>query len=250
MVYTNAHRLFLQILSSRRFLLGQEVKSIHEKCCAKFNVSADNLLEFVKEINAELEQIHLVIRKSIQEDHASDSQCFVLVNLFDNDATRMNSTYTPPELALFRKIIEAIVQSEEGTIPITEAINMAFNLEQRLKIGESEALVERLVQDGWLLQHADEEKILSLSALSTAELQSYLEEQFEDFIYKCFFCKLISLKGYSCTQCEVKVHRQCGGKFWVRNGTQSPFCPDPKCASSWSHLEIDLPRKRSKNQED
>lgn len=64
----------------------------------------------------------------------------------------MNSTFTPQELALFRKVIEAIVQSGDGSILITEAINMAFNLEQRLKIGESEALIDRLVQDGWLLQ--------------------------------------------------------------------------------------------------
>lgn len=245
MVYTNAHRLLLQILSSKRYLLGPEVKSIHEKCCAKFNVSADNLQEFVKEINAELEQIHLVIRKSIQEDYTSDIQCFVLVNLFDNDATRMNSTFTPQELALFRKVIEAIVQSGDGSILITEAINMAFNLEQRLKIGESEALIDRLVQDGWLLQHTGEEKILSLSALSTAELQTYLEEQYEDIIFKCFFCKLISFKGYKCPQCNLKVHRQCGRKFWTKKGNESASCPE--CAAAWSHVDIDFPRKRSKN---
>lgn len=65
---------------------------------------------------------------------------------------RMNSTFTSQELALFRKVIEAIVQSEDGSILITEAINMAFNLKQKMKIGESEALIDRLVQDGWLLQ--------------------------------------------------------------------------------------------------
>ncbi|XP_047469115.1 non-structural maintenance of chromosomes element 1 homolog [Penaeus chinensis] len=202
MVYTNAHRLFLQILTSRRYLLGQEVKSIHEKCCAKFNVKADNLLEFVKDINAELEQIHLVIRKAIQEDYASDSQCFVLVNLFDSDATRMNSTFTPEELSLFRKVIEAIIQSEEGSVLITEAINMGFSLKERMKIGKSEALIDRLVQDGWLLQHTEEEKILSLSALSTAELQIYLEEHYKDIIFKCFFCKLLTLKVWNYSICN------------------------------------------------
>ncbi|XP_037792771.1 non-structural maintenance of chromosomes element 1 homolog isoform X1 [Penaeus monodon] len=247
MVYTNAHRLFLQILTSRRYLLGHEVQSTYKKCCAKFHVTADNLLEFVKEINEELGQINLVIRKSIQEDYESDSQCFVLVNIFDSDVTRMNSTFTSQELALFRKVIEAIVQSEDGSILITEAINMAFNLKQKMKIGESEALIDRLVQDGWLLQHTDQ-KILSLSALSTAELQTYLEEQYGDIILKCFFCKLVSLKGYSCTECDVKVHRQCGSKFWIRNGSQSPSCPDPKCAAEWSHVEVNLPRKCSKTQ--
>ncbi|XP_037792835.1 non-structural maintenance of chromosomes element 1 homolog isoform X2 [Penaeus monodon] len=206
MVYTNAHRLFLQILTSRRYLLGHEVQSTYKKCCAKFHVTADNLLEFVKEINEELGQINLVIRKSIQEDYESDSQCFVLVNIFDSDVTRMNSTFTSQELALFRKVIEAIVQSEDGSILITEAINMAFNLKQKMKIGESEALIDRLVQDGWLLQ------------------------------------------GYSCTECDVKVHRQCGSKFWIRNGSQSPSCPDPKCAAEWSHVEVNLPRKCSKTQ--
>lgn len=85
-------------------------------------VSADNLLEFVKEINAELEQIHLVIRKSIQEDHASDSQCFVLVNLFDNDATRFVATITviftlmQDKLTLLGRVISKDVQPWVGNL--------------------------------------------------------------------------------------------------------------------------------------
>ncbi|XP_042241282.1 non-structural maintenance of chromosomes element 1 homolog, partial [Homarus americanus] len=86
-MYGNAHRLFLQILTARRVLLGPEAKSTYEKCCAQFNVAADNLQEFVLDINQQLEVMHLAVRKSIQEDSLTDTQCFVLVNLVNSDAT-------------------------------------------------------------------------------------------------------------------------------------------------------------------
>lgn len=63
------------------------------------------------------------------------------------------STYSPPELALFRRIIEEVVRSDTGEIRAIEAINLAFNLpNHRLRIREAEETVERLVQDKWLIK--------------------------------------------------------------------------------------------------
>lgn len=63
------------------------------------------------------------------------------------------STYSPPELALFRRIIEEVVKSDTGEIRAIEAINLASDLPNcRLGIREAEETVERLVQDKWLVK--------------------------------------------------------------------------------------------------
>lgn len=63
------------------------------------------------------------------------------------------STYSPPELALFRQIIEELVKSDTGEIRAMEAINIACDLPNcRLRIREAEETVERLVQDKWLIK--------------------------------------------------------------------------------------------------
>ncbi|XP_071533619.1 non-structural maintenance of chromosomes element 1 homolog [Panulirus ornatus] len=244
MVYTDAHRFFLQILTARRLILAPEVKNTYEKCCARFNVPSDNLQEFIQEINQELEAMHLRIRKSVQEDTATDTQCFVIINLLSGEATRMASTLSQQELALFRCIIEKIVQSDDGQIPEMEAINIGTFLEPRMKTGDCEEVVERLVQEKWLLLHIQEERMLSLSALTASELQVYLEESYPESVHKCFFCKILTIKGHSCTKCSTAVHRKCGLKFWTHQNSQSPVCPD--CGETWSHVEVNLPQKRQK----
>lgn len=48
MEYTDAHRLFLQIITKNRILYGPEVKANHEECCNKYN-GESALLKFFNE---------------------------------------------------------------------------------------------------------------------------------------------------------------------------------------------------------
>ncbi|XP_069175583.1 LOW QUALITY PROTEIN: non-structural maintenance of chromosomes element 1 homolog [Procambarus clarkii] len=248
-MYSDAHRLFLQIITARRVLMGAEVKSTFEKCCQKFHVPPDNLHEFVMEINRRLEVMHLAIRKSIQEDLAEDIQCFVLVNTLNGETTRMGSTFNSQELALFKRIIEELVNSDDGELPETEAMNLATNLETRMKIGDSEEAIQRFIHDKWLLQHTRREKVVSLSALTISELQPYLEELYPELVQKCFLCKILTLKGYRCTKCSTRVHRGVGDRYFTRKNVQPVLCPDPECDEPWPHMEKCLKQKRLRSSE-
>ncbi|XP_042236448.1 non-structural maintenance of chromosomes element 1 homolog [Homarus americanus] len=157
---------------------------------------------------------------------------------------RMASTFSPQELSLFRSIIEEIVYSDDGLIQETEAISLATSMEPRMKVSDSEELIQHLIQDKWLLQHGGKERQLSLSAVTASELSLYLEEVYEDCISKCFLCKIITFKGHRCTKCKVRVHRKCCRKFWMHQNTTSVTCPDPVCGEHWPHVELDLPQKR------
>ncbi|KAK4310352.1 hypothetical protein Pmani_018072 [Petrolisthes manimaculis] len=246
MEYTDAHRLFLQIITKNRILYGPEVKTTYEDCCQKYNVAGNNLQEFVVTINRELVPIQMTIRKSIQEHDSGDVQCFVLVNLLTTKATRGLSTYSPPELTLFRRIIEEVLNSEGGEIRAIEAINLVSDIpNSRLRIRDAEETLEKLVQDKWLIkgQHT-----VSLSALATSELQKYLEELYSDDVHTCYFCKILTIKGYKCSKCQVAVHRMCGHNFWSRKNADSPICPDPNCSEVWGHVSLtnSVPTKRTK----
>nr|XP_053647817.1 non-structural maintenance of chromosomes element 1 homolog [Cherax quadricarinatus] len=213
-------------------------------------IPADNLQEFVMEINKHLEVMHLAIQKSVQEDSANDIHCFVLVNSLNSDATRMFSTFTLQELALFRSIIEEVVNSDDGEILETDAINLATTLEPRMKIADSEEAIEHLVLDKWLLRHSMDEHTISLSALTTSELQPYLQDLYPELAQKCFFCKILTFKGYRCTKCTTRVHRKCGKNFWAHKGAQSVLCPDPLCKEQWPNVEQTLKMKRQKVYDD
>lgn len=50
MQYTDAHRLFLQIITKNRILYGPEVKTTYEECCRKYNGESAFLKLFNEDI--------------------------------------------------------------------------------------------------------------------------------------------------------------------------------------------------------
>lgn len=245
--YSDAHRLFLQIITAKRILAPSEVKSTYEKCCAKYNVEDTDLKEFVMAINQKIGPLGLTIRRYFQEDQLTDTQCFILVNTLNNEATRHASPFSPQEFSFLRKIIEHMVSSDEGIIDITEATNVAPHLEPRMKISDAEALIDRLIKNKWLLRYEDDqdEVKLSLSGLALAELETYFEDVYENEVTKCPLCKLITLKGYKCPSCNSRFHRSCAGKLWNQTKS-SPFCPEKSCSAEWPHVKLNSPVKRRK----
>ncbi|CAL4193833.1 unnamed protein product [Meganyctiphanes norvegica] len=239
-MYTDAHRMFLQVMTAKRMLKGQEVKSVFEKCKAVCDLDIDDLQQFVLEINKQLEIMHMAIRKAVQEEHNEDTQCFVLVNNHSTEATRLVSSFNHQELALFRKIIEVIVQAEDGCVGENYALNLGNELQPKMKLKDSENFIEKIVNDNWLIMHNG---LLSISALTMAEIQPYLQEQHGDDVSKCYFCQILTFKGHRCTSCNVRVHRQCSKRYWSRV-KKPPFCPESSCSEPWPHIEDVMPKKR------
>lgn len=76
--------------------------------------------------------------------------CTVLTFSFTPTHRNM-STFSPPELAFFRRIIEEVVKSDTGEIRAMEAINLACDVPS-FRMKEAEETLERLVQDKWLIK--------------------------------------------------------------------------------------------------
>ncbi|XP_064077562.1 uncharacterized protein LOC135195160 isoform X2 [Macrobrachium nipponense] len=150
--YGDAHRYFLQHIIAKRILSASEVKSTYQLCCSKFGVDQDSDLKtFVMKINHHITPMGLAIKKYSQEDFHSSSQCFLLVNTWNTEATRRASSFTQQEFSFLRKLIDAMVNSG-GTINLTEATNLATQAEPKMKLSDGEAFINRLIKNQWLLQ--------------------------------------------------------------------------------------------------
>lgn len=256
MVYGDAHRLFLQLMTHRRSLDEREATQLMERCCKEFRVKAKNLEGFVLELNLELKHMQLVVRSAMEEREDGDYPCLVLANLMASDATRELSSFTKQELTFMQQLVVEMVTSEKGEVEINTALNIGPRLPQKLKPSTCEDLVEHLVADKWLIKGWDDDggECLSLSALSITELAAYLEETFPEDVHKCFFCTKLTVKGYRCDQCNISVHRDCGKKYWADRNSYE--CPGERCSASLrdqvvsGHGQTKRRRTRNADQED
>ncbi|KAL7638587.1 UNVERIFIED_CONTAM: hypothetical protein RMT77_011159 [Armadillidium vulgare] len=246
MEYGDAHRAFLQILLQYRVLTAREVKSTFDKICKHFGGELKDLKEFILKINEHLEPLQMVIRKGIQEEKDSDVSCFVLVNNLNNELTRSCSSFTKQELGYLKLLVENVVMSDNGEIGIMAALALGSERQPRLKATLVENLIDRLVEEKWLIR---EEGILSLSALTMCELYSYLEHHFEDNCLKCYFCSNYTLKGYTCPACDTKGHRNCLENFWKRSNCTNQ-CAVSSCGAKWEDSTSTKNKRRRTISED
>ncbi|RXG70973.1 Non-structural maintenance of chromosomes element 1-like protein [Armadillidium vulgare] len=94
----------------------------------------------------------MVIRKGIQEEKDSDVSCFVLVNNLNNELTRSCSSFTKQELGYLKLLVENVVMSDNGEIGIMAALALGPERQPRLKATLVENLIDRLVEEKWLIR--------------------------------------------------------------------------------------------------
>lgn len=230
MGYGNVHRLFLQVMLQRRTLDEMEAQTLLKSCCKEFGEDVQQLEKFVYEINKELESVELALKTTIEEREDGDHPCLVLVNLMTGEANRMLSPFSQHELSYVQVLVGELVSTGDGEVKLRDAINLGLSSKQKLKASVCERLIERLVEEKWLLEtvYDNGDVCLSLSSLIIAEINTYLEETYADDINKCLFCTKLTFKGYRCRQCEVAVHRDCAKKYW-QTSKKTNTCPSADC---------------------
>ncbi|KAK2167679.1 hypothetical protein LSH36_25g03061 [Paralvinella palmiformis] len=230
MAMRDSHRMFLQGFMSHGILIARDVRKLYKTSCARFNEPHpdEGLAEFVKVINAAIKPIHLEIRKAISED--TGSHCYGLVNTRESEITKLASDYTVNELEFFKKMIEAIVESDTGTISTIDSLNLVHQVDKMAK-KEAEFLLKKLERENWLNKNA--EGVYSLSPRSLLELEQYLFDQYPESTVQCNMCKRICVQGQDCTECPVKLHKHCANTYF--NKMEIKRCPGQNCNQCWIH---------------
>ncbi|XP_034044339.1 non-structural maintenance of chromosomes element 1 homolog [Thalassophryne amazonica] len=235
----DSHRRFLQIMMTNSIIDEQEAKALYKYCCEIHKVQhfSDRLAEFIVTINSKLHPIFMEIRKGMSE--VNGFQYYALVNMVENDVTRMSSDYADNELELFKKTIELIVASDSGTASSTDILNSADTLTtKKLKKSETEQLLNRFVKDKWLDEKRGE---YSLSTRSIIELEPYIRLTYQDQVKVCHICHRIAFQSQICENCGIKIHNPCVAKYF--KGRTEPRCP--QCDDFWPHEIPEILQLRS-----
>ncbi|XP_040212645.1 non-structural maintenance of chromosomes element 1 homolog [Rana temporaria] len=222
-----AHQRFLQVLMSHGILEASVLRGLHRHCCEvhKVQYMHDKLDDFVSIINKHLQPVFMQIRKGTDENDGK--KYYALLNLAENDVTKMASDFGENELELFRKTMDLIIDSDSGFASSTNILNLADQLQtKKMKKKEIEQLLQQFVQDKWLIEKEGE---YSLHTRSIMELEHYIQITYQDVVKQCNICHNIAIQGHVCENCGIKIHLTCVEKYF--RGQSGPRCP--QCTEQW-----------------
>uniref|UniRef100_A0A1A8CVI4 Non-structural maintenance of chromosomes element 1 homolog n=1 Tax=Nothobranchius kadleci TaxID=1051664 RepID=A0A1A8CVI4_NOTKA len=227
----DSHRRFLQKMMVSGIIDDKKAKALHQFCCEthKTQYAPDKLDEFIETINSKLQPLFMQIRKGMSEENGQ--QFYALVNTAETEITRMSSEYADNELELFRKTMDLIVSSENGTASSTDILNSAdMMITKKLKKSETEHLLTRLVSDKWLCEKRGE---YTLSTRCIIEMEPYIRAMYQDQVKMCYICHSVAFQCQICDNpsCGIKIHRPCVARYF--KGRTEPHCPS--CDDFWPH---------------
>ncbi|XP_053712891.1 non-structural maintenance of chromosomes element 1 homolog isoform X2 [Synchiropus splendidus] len=240
---TDSHRRFLQTLMANGIVSERQARTLHRFCCETHNAPYDpeNLDNFVSAINAKLQPLSMQIRKGLSEEKGD--QHYALVNMTENDVTKLSSDYAENELELFKKIMDLIVGSDCGTATSIDILNSTDTLTtKKLKKIEAEQLLNRLVQDQWL---CEKQGVYSLSTRCILEMESYIRAMYQDQLKLCHICHNVAFQCQVCENptCSIRIHNPCATRYF--KDRKEPQCP--ACNDAWCHKIPDIRGRQSRN---
>lgn len=173
---------------------------------------------FVSTINNKITETGFRISK--YRNQVTGEIYYIFVNTLSDVITKSNTNYTPAEIDAIKRIIDDMMDQSDllfslGYVNLSQRISQTLNKTAR----ESNAILNRLVDDGWF--ELTEEDRLVLSMRSICELKNYLIERNGLFKEKldgqpgkllvCHQCSELVTFGFKCREsdCPITFHSKC-----------------------------------------
>lgn len=156
---------------------------------------------------------------------------YVFVNTAADVITRLHTSYSAAELDAIKHLIDDLTDDTSyslGYVNLSQRISQTLGKTAR----EANALLNRLIDDGWF--DLTEENRLLLSLRSMCELRPFLLDRYADEgrLYTCHQCKELVTMGFKCPlACPVALHQLCLA-FHQRHARAA--CP--ACHTPWSTM--------------
>ncbi|KAI9498136.1 Nse1 non-SMC component of SMC5-6 complex-domain-containing protein [Zychaea mexicana] len=228
--YNDSHRLFMQTMLSHRVLTEEQAEVLYTKICHLVQCERSEFAEFISDINAQINDIDLSLRRS--RDERDGSPLVGLVNTKEDEVAQIATKYTASEIAYFRQMLELIVMAddEKNAVGSMAALRLGQSMKPPMSQKDTQTLIDRLVEDGWICLTPDGSSY-TVDTRGILELQNYLREQYGDVIQECAVCMGVITMGERCElqSCNVRIHRHCADTYF-RGGQMS--CPT--CETGWS----------------
>ncbi|KAJ3440263.1 non-structural maintenance of chromosomes element 1 [Anaeramoeba flamelloides] len=141
-----------------------------------------------------------------------------------SEDSKRSYSYAIEEAMFFKKVIDEIVQSEEGEIFENQALNLATKMTKL----RAHKFIYRLVKEKWLqfstqTIQGEDVQCLILGIRSYLDLEEYLDR----ITKRCVVCEQICVKGKRCSNCADPIHPYCSQKLWGDlPSNQTKNCPN------------------------
>jgi hypothetical protein len=241
---SDAHQYFLQILINKKLIDQYKFKEIFMDVLRKFNLecSEANYREFytsfLRDINDVIRTFNMEIKTSQCETSAISYFC--LIRQCDTGQIgTLSLLYSPMELKIFRRILELVIDSDEGHVEyetISYEVQEFFDNVERDAATQSQTtkkptqteirrVVEKFIQDYWLVEVLTKPNNVTLHGRAIAELSQYIKQLYKDsdVLNYCQMCKSLVLSGFTCESCSAKMHRFCAKQLFKKT-TGCPGC--------------------------
>ncbi|XP_038705826.1 non-structural maintenance of chromosomes element 1 homolog [Tripterygium wilfordii] len=205
--------------------------------------------DYLLKINKELSYVQFELRCCRNQN---DGQvCYGVVNNVADEQSKLGTKYSVPQIALYKGIIESIVQDAraQGYISVIDALNI--RLENQLPSGngsqsqdgvppafrnfsmtQKEKTVDELVNDQWLC-YSDGN--VGLGVRSFLDLRSWF--RYSDVPF-CAVCNEAAVKAELCQgeDCSVRIHNYCLQKKFSQRRSERAC---PTCGTHW---QFEMPK--------
>ncbi|RNA26933.1 non-structural maintenance of chromosomes element 1 -like protein [Brachionus plicatilis] len=249
-----AQQYFLQIILNKGVLDQINFKVLFCNVLKKFQIEYEETqikpmyVKFLREINEAIKHFNMEIKAGNCEITGLSYYC--IIRLCDSSSIGdLSQLYSAAELKIFRKVLELIVESENGSVDynliLNEILSMFDELSEEAQGSQSQIekcptnrdiriILEKFMQDNWLIEIINAPNMITLHGRALIELCQYIKQIFppEDLSY-CYLCKFIVLNNFSCSGCSMKLHRYCAKRFF-KGGKDCP-----SCKQSFSKDQID-----------
>ena len=196
--------------------------SRHAQRSGTQELTPEEVSDLVKKINRKIRNLHLQVSRGPNE--TDGTIYYALINTADNEMTRSGSRFSQKELIYFRKLMAAIVESENSIISSTKALNIAREEEIKFTITAAEHLLSKWFEQNWFEEPSNGK--IAIGIRTILEMNVYLREHFA--VHDCYRCKALCIRGSNCLSCDIKLHFHCVDSQFIPNNK----CPN--CSKQWS----------------
>lgn len=241
---TDAQQFFLQIMLNNGVIDQLNFKTLFCNVLTKFEIRYNEseikslYVNFLREINEVIKNFNMEIKTGMCE--ITGLSYFCIIRLCDTSSIgNLSMLYTSTDLKTFRKILELIIESDQGCVDYNLIVNEIYTLYDELsneavatqsnvtKVPSNRDIrlvVEKFMQDKWLIEVINQPNMITLHGRALIELSQYIKQIFDnDLIGYCFLCKSIVLSYFSCEHCSIKMHKYCAKRVF-KNTKDCPSC--------------------------
>lgn len=220
MLFTEAHRVLLTYLRMVRsipaLLLAEKFKLIAEEFEIDTNDDpAATVKEYISDINLGIQKYDFKVESA--RDQVLGDIVYVFVNTKQDEVIQGCTPYLPSELDAIKQMIDSIITSDfEFCVPIGNAKQQVASV-AKLRLGDADYFLARLVNDGWIEITSNNRVILSTATL--AELKTYLVDRYGTFspedplgkLLSCHVCGELVTYGVKSdkSNCHISFHNKC-----------------------------------------